>query len=62
MDIPSGVNGDTGEVSGACTKADVTSTFAAHKVGMLGISQSGLLRQGLCGEYFYPKLSLGAYY
>lgn len=35
VDIPSGLNGDSGEVLGACFKADVTMTFSAYKRGML---------------------------
>jgi len=35
VDIPSGVNGDTGEVSGEPLRADVTVTFAALKPGLL---------------------------
>lgn len=34
VDIPSGLNSDTGEICGVCIKADVTVTFAAYKVGM----------------------------
>ena len=35
VDVPSGINSDTGEVSGSCVKADKTVTFAAYKKGML---------------------------
>lgn len=35
VDIPSGVNTDTGEICGCAVKADVTVTFAAYKMGML---------------------------
>ena len=35
VDIPSGVNGDTGEASGAPLRADLTVTFAAYKPGLL---------------------------
>ena len=34
VDVPSGVNADTGEVEGACVRADVTVTFHAPKVGL----------------------------
>lgn len=34
VDVPSGMNSDSGEVSGACIKADKTVTFAAYKIGM----------------------------
>jgi hydroxyethylthiazole kinase-like uncharacterized protein yjeF len=35
VDIPSGVDGDTGEACGAPLRADVTVTFAAYKPGLL---------------------------
>lgn len=35
VDVPSGINSDTGEICGICVKANKTVTFAAYKVGML---------------------------
>ena len=35
VDIPSGINADSGEICGVCIKADKTVTFAAYKIGML---------------------------
>ncbi len=35
IDIPSGLNGDTGEVMGTAIKADSTSTIAYVKAGMV---------------------------
>jgi len=35
VDIPSGLNGDTGECEGPCVIAQRTATFAAPKLGML---------------------------
>lgn len=35
VDIPSGINADTGEVMGVAFKADVTITFSCYKLGML---------------------------
>ncbi len=35
IDIPSGINADTGEICGVCIKADKTVTFAAYKLGLL---------------------------
>lgn len=32
-DIPSGLNSDTGEVTGACVKADLTVSFSERKIG-----------------------------
>lgn len=46
VDIPSGVNADTGAVMGCAVKADVTVTFAAKKVGHLllpGLAHVGRL-------------------
>ena len=34
IDVPSGVNASTGEVEGACVRADVTVTFHAAKIGL----------------------------
>jgi NAD(P)H-hydrate epimerase len=33
VDLPSGMDADTGQPVGACVKADVTATFAARKIG-----------------------------
>ena len=53
VDIPSGVDGNTGQVSGAALRADVTVTFAALKQGLL---------QGdgpaLCGEIEVADIGL----
>ncbi|MCM8778716.1 MAG: NAD(P)H-hydrate epimerase [Candidatus Omnitrophica bacterium] len=35
IDIPSGLNANTGEIFGSCIKADKTITFFAKKIGML---------------------------
>ncbi|MEU0741047.1 NAD(P)H-hydrate dehydratase [Streptomyces sp. NPDC006134] len=35
VDLPSGVDADTGEVHGAAVRADVTVTFGTHKPGLL---------------------------
>jgi NAD(P)H-hydrate epimerase len=46
VDLPSGVNGTTGEIMGIAIKADVTVTFAAAKLGHViypGASQVGRL-------------------
>ncbi len=34
VDVPSGINSDSGDICGTCIKADKTVTFAAYKVGM----------------------------
>ncbi|MET9851750.1 NAD(P)H-hydrate dehydratase [Streptomyces sp. NPDC006450] len=46
VDLPSGVDADTGEVAGAAVTADVTVTFGAYKQGLLidpGASRAGAL-------------------
>ncbi len=35
VDIPSGLNADTGEIMGACVEADATLTFSCYKTGLL---------------------------
>jgi ADP-dependent NAD(P)H-hydrate dehydratase / NAD(P)H-hydrate epimerase len=47
VDIPSGVNGETGEVEGSAVQADVTVTFGAAKVGVVllpGAEVAGLVQ------------------
>lgn len=46
VDLPSGVDADTGEVAGIAVRADVTVTFGAHKPGLLidpGAGHAGVL-------------------
>ncbi|MEV0414565.1 NAD(P)H-hydrate dehydratase [Streptomyces sp. NPDC050448] len=47
VDLPSGVDADTGEVAGPAVRADVTVTFGAYKPGLLidpGASRTGAVR------------------
>ncbi|WP_344262743.1 NAD(P)H-hydrate dehydratase, partial [Streptomyces sodiiphilus] len=47
VDVPSGVDADTGEVTGEAVKAGLTVTFGAYKPGLLvnpGRSRAGVLR------------------
>ncbi|WP_439676371.1 NAD(P)H-hydrate dehydratase [Embleya sp. MST-111070] len=46
VDVPSGVDADTGEVAGAAVRADVTVTFGTHKPGLLidpGAAHAGVV-------------------
>src|SRR5437763_1880554 len=47
VDLPSGIDADTGEVTGPAVQADVTVTFGTHKPGLLispGAEHVGELR------------------
>jgi NAD(P)H-hydrate epimerase len=55
IDLPSGVNADTGEVLGACIKADITVTLGLPKTGLIfypGIKYAGKI---IVKEIGYPK-------
>lgn len=53
VDIPSGLEADTGKIGGICVKATLTVTFGLPKIGML-------LEQGaeVCGELVVADISL----
>lgn len=56
VDIPSGINGDSGEVAGIAVKAYATSTFAAYKVGMLEYPGADY-----CGRVYVENISIPNY-
>jgi ADP-dependent NAD(P)H-hydrate dehydratase / NAD(P)H-hydrate epimerase len=62
VDLPSGVDADTGEVAGAAVHADVTVTFGTYKPGLLidpAAAHAGALRLidiGLAGDLGAPGL------
>lgn len=56
VDIPSGVNGDDGQVLGIAVKADVTVTFLAYKTGMFLFPGADFM-----GEIFVDDISIPQY-
>ena len=56
VDVPSGMNSDTGEICGVCVKADMTVTFAAYKTGMFLYPAADLT-----GEVILDKISIPDY-
>lgn len=50
VDIPSGMNADTGEVPGACVRAKATVTFHAVKLGCVISPESHLCGKIICHE------------
>jgi len=43
IDLPSGLDCDTGTAAGACVRADITATFVAPKVGFAAVSAEPLI-------------------
>ncbi len=54
VDIPSGLDADNGEVSGACVRADRTVTFIAKKRGMVKGGGSGYCGKIIIKELGFP--------
>jgi hydroxyethylthiazole kinase-like uncharacterized protein yjeF len=59
VDLPSGIEADTGEVSGPAVRADVTVTFGTHKPGLFvdpGASHAGIVEFVDIGLEFPPSV------
>ena len=60
VDLPSGVDADTGEVAGAAVQADVTVTFGTHKPGLFldpGAGNAGVIEFVDIGLEFPPSVA-----
>ncbi len=55
IDIPSGLNADTGEVSDPCFKADATVTFVAPKVGFAAPAARAVLGRLVVADIGVPR-------
>jgi ADP-dependent NAD(P)H-hydrate dehydratase / NAD(P)H-hydrate epimerase len=59
VDLPSGIDADTGEVAGAAVRADVTVTFGTHKPGLFvdpGAGHAGIVEFVDIGLEFPPSV------
>lgn len=57
VDVPSGINSDTGEVSNAAVKADKTVTFAAYKRGMLLYPAADFTGEVMVADIQIPQMA-----
>ncbi len=55
VDIPSGINADTGEIATSCIKADKTVTFAHYKLGLLMYPGADFVGEIKCVDISIPK-------
>lgn len=55
VDVPSGIDSDSGEICGMCVKADKTVTFAAYKVGMLMFPAADFTGEIVTADISIPK-------
>ena len=52
VDVPSGLNSDTGETTSACVVADITATMLAPKIGLYSGEGPDMAGEILCGELY----------
>lgn len=55
LDIPSGINADTGEICGVCIKAHTTVTFAEYKMGMFLFDGADYTGRIVCTDISIPQ-------
>lgn len=55
VDIPSGINGDDGQVCGICVNADKTVTFALPKVGLLSYPAADYVGELIVADISIPN-------
>lgn len=55
VDVPSGINSDSGEICGICINADKTVTFAAYKVGMFMYPAADCVGEIVVKDISIPK-------
>ncbi len=55
VDVPSGMETDSGEVLGVCIKADTTVTFAAYKIGMFKFPAADHTGKVVVGDISIPQ-------
>ena len=60
VDIPSGLDADTGATLGTALKADLTVTFAAHKLGLLTPGGAGHAGKVIVADIGVPGPSVGS--
>lgn len=55
VDVPSGINADTGEVTSVCVRADKTITFVSYKAGLLMYPGADYAGEIVVGDISVPK-------
>ena len=61
VDLPSGLDADTGHVEGPCVRADLTVTMALPKLGLLFYPGRDFVGELAVGEVGYPRKLLDSY-